>query len=800
MLNLAEGSRNQSTVSLNVGGVIHKTTISTLINNKHEPDSMFTAMFGRNQMFELQKDESGNIFIDRDGRHFHLLLNYLRSGKLLVPSDQDNVMELLIEAEYYQLSGAISILRQYLNMPFQLSQSQPTVATPSSTTTGTSSPFHPSSATGSIDSGTNTSPHQPSPSVLSQNALGPTSTLILDSDFDNPYREELIKKEEEALIGAHRAAYPNSECIIVCKKPKPCYRQHSSFSSSSQQTATLRHTTPVSMDQEDMDTDQTESGDISGSNSSHISSTNNTSATPERLQPNIFEPEVTRGEEYSYNSEFSSDLSTTPTCHKFHSIAEAVRYINRPETSAKYIYICSGEYDEAKPIKIKKDGVQIQGSRRGEVKIRRSTGSVVQIEANDVKIQNITVCAEINIHAFGMEIMDGSNGATIDSCSITSASGRACLSVGPNAANTTIQNNIISFGNDIGLLFNEKSSGRIEGNRIFCNKRANLWIETDSHPYIFNNDIFGGRHAAGVWLKQNTRCTVEYNRIYCNDCTNVVVDPLSNPTIRRNVVYGGKENGVFIKERAGGTYEENDIHHNLHPNIALAPGATAIVRKNKIWDGNDCGIWFNGASGTITENDIFGHRFPNITMESGSTPSVSKNHIHSGRDCGIWIKKDVDANIEANEIYGHKRTNIVVEGQASPTVKGNKIYSGKENGIYVKEHAGGIYDSNEIYLNAYPNIAVANEATPTVTNNLIFGSVDCGVWIKTGARGVYESNIIFDNQCSGVLVDTKSAPELRNNEIKGNDQGAVISKDSNAVIERNNIYDNSRDELKVVTS
>ena len=55
-----------STIMLNVGGKIYKTTLDTL---RKDPDSMLCAMFsGR---FELKADErDGAYFIDRDGKLF----------------------------------------------------------------------------------------------------------------------------------------------------------------------------------------------------------------------------------------------------------------------------------------------------------------------------------------------------------------------------------------------------------------------------------------------------------------------------------------------------------------------------------------------------------------------------------------------------------------------------------------------------------------------------------------------------------------------------------------------------------
>ena len=59
-----------STIKLNVGGKIYKTTLDTL---RKDPDSMLCAMFsGR---FELQEDEDdGAYFIDRDAELFRYVL------------------------------------------------------------------------------------------------------------------------------------------------------------------------------------------------------------------------------------------------------------------------------------------------------------------------------------------------------------------------------------------------------------------------------------------------------------------------------------------------------------------------------------------------------------------------------------------------------------------------------------------------------------------------------------------------------------------------------------------------------
>ena len=69
---------------------------------------MLHAMFsGR---FDTKPSEDGSYFIDRDGTHFRYILNYLRTGQLIVPKDEIIREELLAEAEFYQVEGIIKAL------------------------------------------------------------------------------------------------------------------------------------------------------------------------------------------------------------------------------------------------------------------------------------------------------------------------------------------------------------------------------------------------------------------------------------------------------------------------------------------------------------------------------------------------------------------------------------------------------------------------------------------------------------------------------------------------------------------
>eukprot|EP01125_Pyxidicula_operculata_P014605 TRINITY_DN4883_c0_g1_i1.p1 TRINITY_DN4883_c0_g1~~TRINITY_DN4883_c0_g1_i1.p1 ORF type:complete len:280 (-),score=51.94 TRINITY_DN4883_c0_g1_i1:58-897(-) len=84
-------------VSLNIGGVIYTTTKNTLQKHKGTMlDSMFS---GRHN---LTKDSSGNYFLDRDGKSFRYILNYLRNG-YLTDLPRKELIEIRAEAEFFSI-------------------------------------------------------------------------------------------------------------------------------------------------------------------------------------------------------------------------------------------------------------------------------------------------------------------------------------------------------------------------------------------------------------------------------------------------------------------------------------------------------------------------------------------------------------------------------------------------------------------------------------------------------------------------------------------------------------------------
>ncbi|KAE9552018.1 hypothetical protein FO519_004781 [Halicephalobus sp. NKZ332] len=106
-------------VQLNIGGTGYTTTMRTL---SREPESFFPQLFAGDGLDRYShvasKMADGSIFVDRDGELFVYILDYLRSGKLILPDNFKETARLREEVLFYQLEGLSQLLTPYYNLKY----------------------------------------------------------------------------------------------------------------------------------------------------------------------------------------------------------------------------------------------------------------------------------------------------------------------------------------------------------------------------------------------------------------------------------------------------------------------------------------------------------------------------------------------------------------------------------------------------------------------------------------------------------------------------------------------------------
>ncbi|KAI4888331.1 hypothetical protein NFI96_005811 [Prochilodus magdalenae] len=94
-------------VCVNVGGELYTTTLDTLTRCR---DSMLGAMF--TGQIPLLRDRNGNFFIDRDGKTFRYILNFLRCNSLDLPPHFTELTLLRREADFFQIRPLLEELER----------------------------------------------------------------------------------------------------------------------------------------------------------------------------------------------------------------------------------------------------------------------------------------------------------------------------------------------------------------------------------------------------------------------------------------------------------------------------------------------------------------------------------------------------------------------------------------------------------------------------------------------------------------------------------------------------------------
>ena len=94
--------QDEPRVKLNVGGIVYETFESVL---SRDPDSMLAALCREDSPLKAEQKEQGDggksmVFIDRSGKLFRHVLNFLRDGVL--PVDKMTMKQLYREAKYFE--------------------------------------------------------------------------------------------------------------------------------------------------------------------------------------------------------------------------------------------------------------------------------------------------------------------------------------------------------------------------------------------------------------------------------------------------------------------------------------------------------------------------------------------------------------------------------------------------------------------------------------------------------------------------------------------------------------------------
>ena len=103
--NLLSGKKFAARPKLNIGGTEFQTSLSTLCNPAGEGSRLHAVFTGA---VPAEFDDAGRVWFDASSAHFDAVLDWLRTGDCVTPSDKTGFDGLVRAARYWRMDGLLS--------------------------------------------------------------------------------------------------------------------------------------------------------------------------------------------------------------------------------------------------------------------------------------------------------------------------------------------------------------------------------------------------------------------------------------------------------------------------------------------------------------------------------------------------------------------------------------------------------------------------------------------------------------------------------------------------------------------
>jgi F-box protein 11 len=256
--------------------------------------------------------------------------------------------------------------------------------------------------------------------------------------------------------------------------------------------------------------------------------------------------------------------------------------------------------------------------------------------------------------------------------------------------------------------------------------------------------------------------------------------------------------GILVKGNAVTVLEDCLVSKNQGVGIKIVDCYKMTVIGNKIMENLLNGIELINCDGLVMLNNFFKNKGIGAILEAQSGSSfyarLIKNTFLENYQHGIVIKGEGNyAKIINNEkIALNFLSGIHISDKASPRIAENKIYQNLNQGVLVVTDSYAEIEKNEIYENIKANVAFGGRLSDKtiVSNNKIYGSRNEGIFIIEAEGGSIINNDIYDNNDGIIIVKCKDTLVNDNNIYNNIRCGVLISDKSQPIMHKNLIHDN----------
>jgi len=443
--------------------------------------------------------------------------------------------------------------------------------------------------------------------------------------------------------------------------------------------------------------------------------------------------------------------------------------INDNSTVAGHtILVGEGNYTENivlnKPLTLKANGlVNIIAST--------STGTVIDVKANDTRIEGFTIQGANGTNGKGINIDTQYRCTLINNTVINNYYGIYIKdSEGCQLHNNRLQDNLLNFGvfdtvSTDGSKFNQEidTSNTINGNPVYYLKNVqNRTInETVGFLAIINGtnvtikDITVSNNSQGILIVTSSDCTIQ-NTTILNNRHGIYLWNSTGITIKTSTITNTQANAIIAYKQNNNLIIENNTIMNSSNAIYLYNGVTSTIQYNNV-QGSTYGIYVSGdGNNTIAYNNITSGGL----LVYGANNIVTDNIVNPGTVRSVIYISGNNNFIANNTVYVADKSGIRVEGGGNNTIIANTAIGTNKQGYGIVPLNGDTVQDN-IVTNCNYGIWPFNAQRCTITGNNVTGC-NYGLYVTGGSNHTIIGNIIKENSKGIRLTGTGTGASTGN--------------------------------------
>ncbi len=474
-------------------------------------------------------------------------------------------------------------------------------------------------------------------------------------------------------------------------------------------------------------------------------------------------------------------------------------------TALTTINVAAGTYAES--VNVNKANVALKGN--GVLNGTRITPNSpgVQITANDVTVDGLTIVnASGATDGYGI-IVDGYNNATISNNFVI---GSQLDGIKVKSSNSTkVTGNTVNGAGRDGILV-ENSAGAVVDTNIVSNI-SSLVSNVGSGIQLLNSNgasVTGNTVSNTSWdgirLSGASNALVQGNAVNETGTEGIYSQWGGNVTIDDNIVAGTGRNGILIiNTGANNQITNNTVNDTTQDGIRVQSSNGVKVTGNDVGLGAGTigrdGIRLTGTSnGLVDDNDVAkANRYGIFVSVGGSTVNnntVSNNTVDTTGSNGIYLNGSNNSFVTGNDVGTLGATNnikgdgILVENSSGATVNNNTVEEthgvspNVGSGIQILSSNGASVTGNTVSNASWDGIRLSGASDALVQDNNIDEVGTEGIYSQWGGNVTIDDNIVAGTGRNGILIiNTGANNQITNNTVNDTTQDGIRVQSSNGV-------------------